>query len=228
MQALVEHYVAAGQPELVEQCVLKMDIMSLDLNQASNALCAFLVWLSRNGVPNRHIRAAAASRPPLAIWQPTTEQQQQQFPPALRPATANNQPLLKCVPPIACPALQLIPLCIQHRLFAALLHIFPAALLDYQTPAALLLVASAAAGEAEGAEAAAGEAAAAVVGSEAEPAALDALLQQRESLRLGYKLLLYIRCLLLGDKYPLGELLPAPMLAWRCSSSLTICHQTSH
>ena len=221
MQALVEHYVAAGQPELVEQCVLKMDIMSLDLNQASNALCAFLVWLSRNGVPNRHIRAAAASRPPLAIWQPTTEQQQQQFPPALRPATANNQPLLKCVPPIACPALQLIPLCIQHRLFAALLHIFPAALLDYQTPAALLVVASAAAGEAEAAEAPAAAAGEAVVGIEAEPAALDSglLLQQRESLRLGYKLLLYIRCLLLGDKYPLGELQHALLVApWGCSS----------
>lgn len=33
MQALVEHFVAAGQPEEVERCVLKMDLLSLDLNQ---------------------------------------------------------------------------------------------------------------------------------------------------------------------------------------------------
>ena len=42
MQALVEHYVAAGQPELVEQCVLKMDIMSLDLNQVGPLHCTAL------------------------------------------------------------------------------------------------------------------------------------------------------------------------------------------
>ncbi len=35
MQALVEHFVAVGQPERVERCVLKMDILSLDLNQVS-------------------------------------------------------------------------------------------------------------------------------------------------------------------------------------------------
>lgn len=33
MQALVEHFAAAGRPEAVERCVLKMDLLSLDLNQ---------------------------------------------------------------------------------------------------------------------------------------------------------------------------------------------------
>jgi peptidoglycan hydrolase-like protein with peptidoglycan-binding domain len=35
MQALVEQCVAGGAAEAVEQCVLRMDILSLDLNQAS-------------------------------------------------------------------------------------------------------------------------------------------------------------------------------------------------
>ncbi|KAL4418863.1 hypothetical protein ABPG77_002930, partial [Micractinium sp. CCAP 211/92] len=120
MQALVEHFAAAGRPEAVERCVLKMDLLSLDLNQ-------------------------------------------------------------------------LIPLCIRHRLYAALVHIFTRALLDYQTPAALLLVAAAAAAEAEAAAAAAEDA-----GTAAE------LLAARESLRLGYKLLIFLRCCLLGQAYPPG------------------------
>lgn len=33
MQALAEHCVAAGRPEDVERCVLRMDVLSLDLNQ---------------------------------------------------------------------------------------------------------------------------------------------------------------------------------------------------
>lgn len=43
MQALVEHFVSLGAPEQVERCVLKMDILSLDLNQArlaAGGLCA--------------------------------------------------------------------------------------------------------------------------------------------------------------------------------------------
>ena len=43
MQALVEHCVAEGRPEAVERCVLKMDLLSLDLNQARGAfLCCAL------------------------------------------------------------------------------------------------------------------------------------------------------------------------------------------
>ncbi|KAL4426026.1 hypothetical protein ABPG75_010042 [Micractinium tetrahymenae] len=125
MQALVEHCVAAGQPEAVERCVLKMDLLSLDLNQ-------------------------------------------------------------------------LIPLCIRHRLFAALVHIFMRALQDCQTPAALLLVAAAAAAEAEAAAASAADAAAEGAGTAAQ------LLVARESLRLGYKLLVFLRCCLLGLSYPPG------------------------
>lgn len=96
-----------------------------------------------------------------------------------------------------CPHVQLIPLCIQHRLFAALIHIFTRALQDHQTPAALLLVAAAAAGEAE-CDAGAGEPASADM-------APDQLLQRHESLRLGYKLLLFLRCCLLGYSYPAGK-----------------------
>ena len=35
LQALVEHYSAAGAPQAVEQAVLHMDIASLDIHQAS-------------------------------------------------------------------------------------------------------------------------------------------------------------------------------------------------
>ena len=35
LQALVEHYSAAGHPEVVERAVLHMDVASLDLNQVS-------------------------------------------------------------------------------------------------------------------------------------------------------------------------------------------------
>ncbi|PSC67213.1 vacuolar sorting-associated 8-like protein isoform X1 [Micractinium conductrix] len=137
MQALVEHCVAEGRPEAVERCVLKMDLLSLDLNQ-------------------------------------------------------------------------LIPLCIRHRLFSALLHIFASALQDHSTPAALLLVAAAAAGEAEAeaaTAAAAAELAAAAAGgawAAAQGSTAAAALQARESLRLAYKLLLFLRCCLLGLGYPPG------------------------
>lgn len=33
LQALVEHYSGAGQPDVVERAVLHMDVASLDLNQ---------------------------------------------------------------------------------------------------------------------------------------------------------------------------------------------------
>ncbi|KAL4853637.1 Vacuolar protein sorting-associated protein 8 [Chlorella vulgaris] len=125
MQALVEHCVAAGLEERLEACVLKMDLLSLDLNQ-------------------------------------------------------------------------LIPLCISHRLFAALIHIFTRALQDHQTPAALLLVAAAAARDASPAAAAQGEAA------PATSEAAEVQLQQHEDLRLGYKLLVFLRCCLLGHSYPPG------------------------
>ena len=36
LQALVEHYSAAGAPQAVEQAVLHMDIASLDIHQASS------------------------------------------------------------------------------------------------------------------------------------------------------------------------------------------------
>lgn len=41
-QALVEHYSAAGQPEVVEQAVLHMDVASLDLNQVSSSASPWL------------------------------------------------------------------------------------------------------------------------------------------------------------------------------------------
>ena len=37
LQALVEHFIAAGQPQAVERAVLHMDIASLDLNQVSSS-----------------------------------------------------------------------------------------------------------------------------------------------------------------------------------------------
>jgi hypothetical protein len=95
--------------------------------------------------------------------------------------------------------LQLIPLCISHRLSAALIHIFTRALQDHQTPAALLLVAAAAARDASPAAAAQAEAA------PATSEAAEVQLQQHEDLRLGYKLLVFLRCCLLGHSYPPGE-----------------------
>lgn len=49
MQALVEHFVSLGQAERVERCVLKMDILSLDLNQVCLHICA-CVWVVGGGV----------------------------------------------------------------------------------------------------------------------------------------------------------------------------------
>ncbi len=38
MQALADHFTRAGRPEQVEKCVLRMDVLSLDLNQVTKAL----------------------------------------------------------------------------------------------------------------------------------------------------------------------------------------------
>lgn len=169
MQALVEQCVGGGRAEPVERCVLAMDLLSLDLNQASGRAWPAAGW-----------SASLMAHPPILAPSPTMP-----FPSRTGLDT-----------------LQLIPLCIRHRLWAALVHIFARALQDHQTPAALLLVAAAAAGEAE---AAAGSAAA---GGEqdAEAAAGGAaeLLQRREGLRLGYRLLLFLRCCLRGASYPPG------------------------
>lgn len=117
---------------------------------------------------------------------------------ARKPCTLHPKPTWSALSAVALPVPpQLIPLCIRHRLFAALVHIFTRALADHQTPAALLLVASAAAAEAE----AAAEAAAAAA-MEARTSA--ELLAARQSLRLGYKLLVFLRCCLLGLSYPPG------------------------
>ena len=105
-------------------------------------------------------------------------------------------PQLRPPPPLR----QLIPLCIRHRLFAALISVFARALRDHQTPGALLLVAAAAAAEAE---AEAGVAVAAAPGGAGAPGP-EALLQQRDSLHLAYKLLVFLRCCLLGQAYPPG------------------------
>jgi hypothetical protein len=64
----------------------------------------------------------------------------------------------------------------------------------------LLLVAAAAAAEADAEGAAAG---AAPVPS--SPTEAEALLQRREGLRLGLRLLVFLRCCLLGRGYPPGE-----------------------
>ncbi|GAB4818305.1 hypothetical protein N2152v2_005351 [Parachlorella kessleri] len=159
MQALVEHFVSVGQPERVERCVLKMDILSLDLNQ-------------------------------------------------------------------------LIPLCLRHRLYGALLHIFTGAMQDYQTPASLLLVAAAAqldqdalanpaaassleAGHGTGLEVRPPPAAAQETSTETallSPAGAGevssagaVVLAQHEGLRLGYRLLVFLQCCLLGQSFPPGS-----------------------
>ena len=41
MQSLVEECVGGGRAEAVERCVLKMDLLSLDLNQVGAALFVF-------------------------------------------------------------------------------------------------------------------------------------------------------------------------------------------
>lgn len=119
---------------------------------------------------------------------------------------SNTPPASRGHTPTLC--LQLIPLCIRHRLFAALIHIFTRALQDHQTPAALLLVAAAAAAEAEAqaatAEGADGQAGAAALQADTGVGEAAALLSARDSLRLGYKLLVYLRCCLLGRNYPPG------------------------
>lgn len=125
MHALTEHFVACGQPERVERCVLKMDILSLDLNQ-------------------------------------------------------------------------LIPLCLRYGLYGALIHIFSRAMRDYQTPAVLLLAASALAMASEGAHN--GVAHDGTGGK--SPAAM---LSSSAALRLGMKLLVYLQCCLQGEHYPPGS-----------------------
>ena len=154
MQALVEECVAAGLAVQLEACVLKMDLLSLDLNQVGHG---------------------DASAPASSM---------------LAPANASD---VSALPHMS----QLIPLCIRHRLFAALIHIFARALQDYQTPAALLLVAAAAACQED-------ELAGATQPNDSPTA--EKLLQQHEGLRLGFKLLVFLRCCLLERAYPPGVL----------------------
>lgn len=183
MQELVEQCVATGHAERLEACVLKMDLLSLDLNQVGSTGGSSLAgW-------HQH-----------RCWRP------HQVPAATAPLVGADllpSPFL----------LQLIPLCIRHRLFAALIHIFTRALQDHQTPAALLLVAAAAASEAEAAQAAATGASAAAASAGTQEQA-QALLERRESLRLAYKLLVFLRCCLLGANYPPGERLIATGAGW--------------
>lgn len=49
MQALVEHYSRKGWLQRIEQCVLHMDISSLDFNQVSadNSTCPFGLLLNK-------------------------------------------------------------------------------------------------------------------------------------------------------------------------------------
>ena len=153
MQALVEHFAHSGQLERIERCVLKLDILSLDLNQ-------------------------------------------------------------------------LIPLCLRHGLYGALIHIFIGALQDYQTPATLLLIAAAAAAASDAASRQSNEEEAEKVMKQhqsaissasstmesidtATPSHNKALLENSLALQLGYRLLVYLRGCLSGLQYPPGSG-PAP------------------
>lgn len=68
-------------------------------------------------------------------------------------------------------------------------------MLDYQTPSSLLLVAAAAELDREAAQQA----------QRGEQQAQRAELERRPGLRLGYKLLVFLQCCLLGERYPPGE-----------------------
>jgi hypothetical protein len=138
MQALVEHFAHSGQLERIEKCVLKLNILSLDLNQ-------------------------------------------------------------------------LIPLCLRHGLYGALIHIFIGALQDYQTPATLLMIAAA--------NAAAQETKVKEINEEKNQSQLSSAipptsnilksnkdrLENSLALQLGYRLLVYLRGCLCGLQYPPGS-----------------------
>lgn len=202
MQALVEQCVAGGAAEAVEQCVLRMDILSLDLNQASLSTCQ-----CRCRVPARQLclpsgvgwRMGCAGRTEPGPGPDALLSVQVGVVVGAGKDLLHHFVSWPMFPTLHTHSSQLIPLCIRHRLFAALIAIFTRALRDHQTPAALLLVAAAAAAAAEEASGAAAPA------SELAAAEPDALLQQRESLRLAYKLLVFLRCCLLGQAYPPGE-----------------------
>lgn len=137
MQALVEHFAHSGQLERVEKCVLKLDILSLDLNQ-------------------------------------------------------------------------LIPLCLRHGLYGALIHIFIGALQDYETPATLLLIAAANAAARETdvkeikEEKDLSRRSSTMTASNAIKINKDRL-ESSLALQLGYRLLVYLRGCLCGLQYPPGS-----------------------
>jgi len=137
MQALVEHFAHSGQLERVEKCVLKLNILSLDLNQ-------------------------------------------------------------------------LIPLCLRHGLYGALIHIFIGALQDYQTPATLLLIAAANAmvQEKEDNEIKEGKdrshLSSTILTANSLKSNKDRL-ENSLALQLGYRLLAYLRGCLRGFQYPPGS-----------------------
>ena len=45
VQALVEHFSEKGQPDIVERCVVHMDIASLDLNQVIYTLAPYCCFI---------------------------------------------------------------------------------------------------------------------------------------------------------------------------------------
>ena len=153
MQALVEHFAQSGQHDRVERCVIKLDILSLVLNQ-------------------------------------------------------------------------LIPLCLRHGLYGALVHIFNGALQDYQTPAALMLIAAAAARQAEAAQ---GPSLAAINTNitSKNPAAIA--LESSLSLRLGFRVLVYLRGCLAGMQYPPGSGTASPLQqqAMRLHAATFLLHSTT-
>ena len=92
---------------------------------------------------------------------------------------------------------QLIPLCLRQGLYGALIHIFNGALQDYQTPSALLLVAAAHASEIERSG---GGGATTKIEKQSSSS-----LEESSFLRLGFRLLVYLRGCLLGLQYPPGS-----------------------
>lgn len=164
MQALVEHFAHSRQHDRVERCVIKLDILSLDLNQ-------------------------------------------------------------------------LIPLCLRHGLYGALVHIFNGALQDYQTPAALMLIAAAAAQQAETAQKPfpkpiledTSTSAAELGGLHKRSSAAQAL-ESSLSLRLGFRLLVYLRGCLAGMQYPPGSGTAPPLQqqAMRLHAATFLLHSTTN
>jgi hypothetical protein len=111
---------------------------------------------------------------------------------------------------------QLIPLCLKYRLYGALVHIFNGAMQDWQTPAALLAVAAAeAAGDAGGWNTA-----------HSDP---KEALEASAALRLGYRLLVYLRGCLGGGRYPpsTGPAPPLEAQAMRMHAATFLLHTTA-